>query len=61
MLELTKSVLEKVSFDKSLFCKELKKSKDWLQHKELLALKAWCLATFVQYQEEISEILRSAT
>jgi len=46
MYELSKKVLTKVSFDKTLFKKELIKSKKWLKPKESLMLKAWCLANF---------------
>lgn len=46
MLEMSKTVLEKVSFDRNLFKKELLKSKKWLQRDELLLLKTWCIATF---------------
>ncbi len=57
MLEMTKSVLRKVSFDKKLFRKELGKAKRWLRKEELVVLKAWCLVTFVGYEEVIREIL----
>lgn len=46
MYEFSKEVLQKVSFDKKLFKKELKKSKKWLKKEERILLKAWCLATF---------------
>jgi hypothetical protein len=46
MLEMTKTVLERVSFDRGLFKKELRKSFKWLKRDELLILKTWCLATF---------------
>ena len=39
MLEFTKKILSKVSFDKDLFKKELKKSINWMSKKELLQLK----------------------
>ena len=39
MLEFTKKILSKVSFDKDLFKKELKKSTRWMSKKELTHLK----------------------
>jgi len=46
MFELSKQVLQKVSFDKLLFQKELKKAINWIKLDERLLLKAWCLASF---------------
>lgn len=46
MYEFSKQVLQKVSFDRSLFSKELKKAIKWVKKDELTLLKAWCLATF---------------
>ena len=43
MLEFCKTVLVKVSFDKALFAKELKKSVRWLKRSEIIKLKDWCL------------------
>jgi hypothetical protein len=58
MLELSKSVLKKVSFDRRLFRKELLKAKRWLRREELVLLKAWCLVTFAGvYDEVIMEVL----
>lgn len=57
MLEMQKIVLEKVSFDQSLFRKELLKSLKWLKKEEALLLKAWCLATFAgSYDEIVREV-----
>jgi len=57
MFDLSKKILEKVSFDKTLFCKELKKSIRWVKPDEKTLLKVWCLATFGnEYQKEILEI-----
>lgn len=57
MLEMSKTVLEKVSFDKRLFRKELIKAKRWLRKEEAFLLKAWCLATFgAQYEDVIREV-----
>ena len=41
MLEYQKMILEKVSFDKNIFKKELKKSIKWLQGEELKKLIHW--------------------
>jgi len=46
MLEYTKTILSKVSFNRELFGKELRKSLKWLKKEEVIALQAWCLLTF---------------
>jgi hypothetical protein len=46
MLEYVKTILQKVSFDLSLFRKELQKSIDWLTMKEQGELKAWLSYSF---------------
>jgi len=46
MLEFSKQILQKVSFDRQLFSKELKKAIQWLKQEEATVLKIWCLATF---------------
>ncbi len=46
MLEFCKKVLEKVSFDKNLFKKELMKAIKWVKTDELEVLKRWCLIKF---------------
>ncbi len=46
MLEFCKRVLSKVSFDRQLFAKELKKSTRWLKGDELRALRDWCLGQY---------------
>ena len=56
MLEFSKKVLNKVSFDKKLFKKELQKSLRWLSKKEMTHLKIWTLATFSQYKNIILEV-----
>ena len=61
MFELSKSILEKVSFDKTLFRKELKKAIKWVKPNEKTLLKVWCLATFGhQYAEEIMEVFKNS-
>ena len=56
MLEFTKKILQKVSFDKILFKKELSKSVRWLNKKEVITLKIWALTTFSQYKNTILEV-----
>ena len=57
MLELSKNILSKVSFDKRLFRKELKKAVKWVRKDEIVLLRAWCLASFGHvYAEVILEV-----
>jgi hypothetical protein len=56
MLEFSKKILSKVSFDKNLFRKELSKSIRWVSRKEVLTLKIWTLTTFSQYKNTILEV-----
>ena len=56
MLEFSKKIINKVSFDKELFKKELQKSVRWVSKKELIHLKIWALATFSQYKNIILEV-----
>ena len=56
MLEYTKTVLQKVSFDARLFCKELKKAIDRLLPNELAELKEW-LKLFVTDKPELQQTL----
>lgn len=46
MLNYVKLVLSKVSFDKSLFEKELKKAIVMLIPNEAMELKQWCMENF---------------
>lgn len=60
MYEMSKKVLTRVSFDKVLFKKELTKAIKWIQPKESIMLKAWCLATFGHvYQDVILEVFET--
>ncbi|HPK05703.1 MAG TPA: hypothetical protein PK908_07405 [Bacteroidales bacterium] len=60
MLEYTKTILQKVSFSKELFSRELRKSFKWLQKDELVMLYAWCLLTFNEsYQDIIREVFKN--
>lgn len=46
MLAYTKTILEKVSFDRKLFEKELMKSIKYLIESEVQELERWCYAKF---------------
>ena len=54
MLEFSKKILIKVSFDKSLFKKELKKSTTWLNKKDIAKLKIWTLISFFFFASRIT-------
>tara|TARA_B100001287_G_C22524868_1_gene454460 strand:- start:251 stop:436 length:186 start_codon:yes stop_codon:yes gene_type:complete len=56
MLEFSKKILSKVSFDKDLFKKELEKSTKWMSKKELTLLKIWALTSFSQYKKVIIDV-----
>ena len=56
MLEFSKKILSKVSFDKALFKKELRKSIRWMNKKDMIHLKIWALTTFSQYKEVILDV-----
>lgn len=59
MFNLSKHILEKVSFDKTLFRKELIKAVKWIKSEEKLLLKVWCLSTFGNaYREIIIEVFK---
>lgn len=56
MLEFSKQVLQKVSFDRTLFSKELSKSIAWIRKEERTVFKMWCIATFGHlYSDVIAE------
>ena len=60
MLDYSKKLLSKVSFDRKLFKKELKKSIAWINKEERLTLQIWCLATFGHmYKDVIVESFNS--
>lgn len=57
MLEYSMAVLEKVSFSRELFRKELEKSKRLLKDDEIELLRAWCRASFKEkYPDIIGEV-----
>ena len=53
MLELSKTILGKMSFDKFLFKKELKKSLKWIKPHEKMLLQVWCLAQFGHIYKDV--------
>lgn len=60
MLKYTKTILRKVSFDRELFRKELRKSIKWLKRDEIVALQAWCAINFgTAYNDVISEVFKT--
>jgi len=60
MMEFSKQVLQKVSFDPRLFRKELIKARKWVGQSDQLVLKAWCLATFGHiYKDVIVEVFNN--
>jgi len=56
MLEFSKKILSKVSFDRKLFKKELRKSISWVSKTEVITLKIWTLTTFSEYKQTILEV-----
>ena len=58
MFEMYKLILQRVSFDKKLFRKELSKALKWLKPKERTVLYAWCLTNFGMYRDVIMEVFR---
>ncbi|QCX00475.1 hypothetical protein FGM00_10250 [Aggregatimonas sangjinii] len=56
MLEYTKTVLKKVSFDTKLFCKEVKKAFERLLPEEIDELKDW-LKQFLTDKPELQQSL----
>jgi ribosomal protein S19 len=60
MLEYTKTVLEKVSFNRELFKKELQKSKKFLKEEEVELLRNWCRMSFTEkYPDIIGEVFET--
>ncbi len=53
MLEYAKVILPKVSFNRGLFEKELKKCINWVNSHELIELKEWAYKTFGKEYPEI--------
>ena len=61
MLKYTETVLQKVSFNRELFKKELRKSIQWLKRDEVVLLQAWCIINFGNvYQDVITEVFNNS-
>ncbi len=59
MLAYVKLILEKVSFDKSLFEKELQKGLNLLLPEEVKELRRWCYAQFgSMYRAVLNKIFK---
>ena len=57
MLTYAETILQKVSFNKELFAKELKKSISLLQREEVLLLKSWVINNYGNcYDDVITEV-----
>ncbi|MEQ9229270.1 MAG: hypothetical protein RIF46_01205 [Cyclobacteriaceae bacterium] len=56
MLEYFKTVLSKVSFDKRLFEKELKKALNALIPDEVTQLRDWCYAKFSEHEPILEKV-----
>lgn len=56
MFDYTKSILERVSFDPVLFCRELKKAIKTLLPYEIEKLKEWLLS-YIEERPELEESL----
>lgn len=52
MLEYSKMILDKVSFNRRLFWKEYKKSLNWLKPKEKRELRSWIIVKYTNRQIE---------
>jgi hypothetical protein len=62
MFEMSKKILEKVSFDRALFYKELVKTLKWIKPDEKMLLKTWCLANFGHlYKDSIMAAFKLVT
>ncbi len=62
MLEYMKIVLEKVSFNRDLFKKELEKSRKLLKEDEIELLHNWCRISFTEkYPDIIGEVFERYT
>ena len=60
MLEYIKIILDKVSFDKKIFEKELKKGLKELLSFEIKELKSWCYEKFGKiYKSILNKVFRS--
>lgn len=62
MLELSKLILQKVSFDRNLFKKELGKSLKWIKKDERTQLKNWVMSKYGNsFKKEITQVFSQAS
>ena len=62
MLEYSKTILQKVSFNRDLFKKELNKAIRFLKREEIVLLQIWCMVSFNdKYADIIREVFRNIT
>ena len=59
MLDFCKKILFKVSFDASLFKKELKQSMNWIEKNDAIKLKIWALTFFSIHKKIIIDVFDS--
>lgn len=57
MLEFCKTVLKRVSFDRRLFARELKKAFRWLSKEDAESLRQWAMR---QYQHKYGQVITAA-
>ena len=53
---MCKEILTKVSFDKLLFQKELKKALSWLKSEEIDGFKVWCQSNFGNIYPDVLQL-----
>lgn len=59
MLNYTEIILQKVSFNRELFKRELSKSLQWLRKEEETILRTWCVINFgAVYMDVINEVFK---
>jgi len=56
MLELCKEILTKVSFDKTLFTKELYKAISWIKSEEIPSFQEWCSIMFGKTYPDVLQL-----
>ena len=59
MLEYSKTILQKISFSKSLFKKEYKKSFKYLNERERVELRKWLKANVVKVSQAKPKLERT--
>jgi hypothetical protein len=62
MIEMYMYILDKVSFDPSLFQKELAKAVRQVDPEEMVFFKIWCHETFhKKYKKELTEVFENCS